>query len=140
MRAMIVVLANLFVAVVAVLAVNECFALRRYRSFAVPFTDKLVTRGIVKAADRDRVLKEEKTLHAVGLGLALAMWALLGLFIAGIAAVPVFAVVAGGLALASRPEGGETPANRAAYERAHRKDMDVVKYHAYLVEVGDARD
>ena len=140
MRTAIIVLANLFVAVVAVLAVNEFFALKRYKSFTVPFTDKLVRRGVVKAADRDRVLREDRILHIVGVALSVVMWILLALFIAGIAAVPVFLVVAGGLIFSLRPDMTETPATRSGYERAHREYMDVVKYHEYLVEVGDAAE
>ena len=138
MRIALIVLANVFVVVVSVLGVNEYFGLRRYKSFAVPFTEKMVAAGVVAPGDRERLLREDRVTHAVGVGLSLVMWVMLWRFIAGISAVPVFAVATAIQLVALKPDMTETEATRGQYFNAHKSMMDAVKYHAYLESVGEA--
>lgn len=137
MRVVLIVMANVFVAVVSVLGVNEFFGLRRYASFTAPFTDKMVGLGVIAAEDRDRLLREDRMTHLVGIVLSLAAWAMLGMFIAGVSAVPVFLVVSAVQLVALKPDMEETSATRAQYYSSHKSRMDALKYHAYLESVGE---
>lgn len=138
MRIVLIVMANVFVVIVSVLGVNEYFGLRRYRSFVMPFTDRMVEAGVVSPGDRDRLLREDRTVHAVGVVLSLMIWVMLWRFIAGISAVPVFAVATAIQLVALKPDMTETTATRSQYFNAHKSMMDAVKYHEYLESVGDA--
>lgn len=138
MRIVLIVMANVFVVVVSILGVNEFFGLRRYASFTAPFTDKMVGRGVIAPEDRDRLLKEDRITHVVGILLSLAAWAMLGRFIAGVSAVPVFLAASAVQLVVLKPDMEETSVTRAQYYNAHKSRMDALKYHAYLEEVGEA--
>ena len=138
MRIMLIILANVFVVIVSVLGVNEYFGLKRYGSFVVPFTDKMIGMGVIAAENRARVLKEDRITHIVGIGLSMVVWGMLTFFIAGISAVPVFVVAAAGQMVALKPDMTETAATRGQYFNAHKNHMDTMKYHEYLQTVEGA--
>lgn len=138
MRVLLMVMANVFVVVASVLGVNEYFGLRRYASFVVPFTDKMVDMGIIPAGERERILREDRIAHIVGIGLSLLLSAMLGLFIAGISAAPVFGIATVAQLMTLKPDMTENAANRAQYYNAHKDIMDALKYHAYLEAVEGA--
>lgn len=114
MRIMLIIMANLFVAVVSVLGVNEYFGLKRYASFVVPFTDKMIERGVVAAENREKLLREDRVTHWVGIALSLAAWSMLTRFIAGVSGVPVFLAAVGAQLVLLKPELTETASTAAS--------------------------
>ena len=138
MRIMLIILANVFVVIVSVLGVNEYFGLKRYNSFVVPFTDKMIGMGVIAAENRDRLLREDRVTHIVGVALSLAVWVMLAFFIAGISAIPVFVAASAGQMIVLKPDMTETAATRGQYFNAHKNQMDAMKYHEYLQTVEGA--
>lgn len=138
MRILLIVMANVLVVVASVLGVNEFFGLRRYASFVVPFTNKMVDMDIIPAGEREKLLREDRIAHIMGIGLSLLLSAMLGLFIAGISAVPVFGIATAAQLMALKPDMTENTATRTQYYNAHKDIMDALKYHAYLETVEDA--
>lgn len=57
---------------------------------------------------------------------------MLTMFIAGVSAVPVFVISVILQLVFLKPESVETPEARARYCNARKKDLDAVKFHAYL--------
>lgn len=135
MRILLIVMANVFVVVASVLGVNEYFSLRRYASFIVPFTDKMIKMGIIPSGEREKLLREDRITHIVGIALSLLLSAMLGLFIAGISAAPVFGIATIAQLAVLKPDMTETATTRAQYYSAHKGVMDALKYHAYLEAV-----
>ena len=132
MRTVLIIMADVMVLAVALLAVTEYHALKRYNTFTVPFTDRLIACGAIRPEDRARVLRTDRALHLIGIALALAVWILLTVIFAGVSGAVIFP--AGVLALLAilRPDLGETGENREQFYRAHKADIDDLKYHAYL--------
>ncbi len=135
MRIALVVMADIMVLVLALLAVTEYHALRRHATFTVPFTDRLIACGAVRAESREAILREDRVIHTVGILLPVAIWIMLCRFFAGISGVILFHVGVAVLLAALRPGMGEDDENREQYYRAHRKYIDDVKYHDYLSRV-----
>ena len=134
MRIALIVMADVLVLVVALLAVTEYHALKRYSSFTVPLTDRLIACGAVKAEDRERLLREDRIVHIVGIVLSLAVWLMLTLFFAGVSGAIIFPAGVLALLAALRPSMEENAENREQYYRAHRKDIDAMKYHEYITK------
>lgn len=57
----------------ALIAVNEYYALRRHASFTAPFTDRLVTCGAILENRRDTILREDKIAHVMGIALSVTV-------------------------------------------------------------------
>lgn len=132
MRIALMVMADIMVLVLALLAVTEYHALRRYATFTVPFTDRLIACGAVKPENRERILKEDRVLHVVGILLSVAVWIMLCRFFAGRSGLILFPVGVAALLLLLRPGTAEDDENREQYYRAHRRYIDDLKYHDYL--------
>jgi hypothetical protein len=132
MRIALTVMADIMVLVLALLAVTEYHALRRYATFTVPFTDRLIACGAVKPENRERILKEDRVLHVVGILLSVAVWIMLCRFFAGRSGLILFPVGVAALLLLLRPGTAEDDENREQYYRAHRRYIDDLKYHDYL--------
>ena len=132
MRIALMVMADIMVLVLALLAVTEYHALRRYATFTVPFTDRLIACGAVKPENRERILKEDRVLHIVGILLSVAVWIMLCRFFAGRSGLILFPVGVAALLLLLRPGTAEDDENREQYYRAHRRYIDDLKYHDYL--------
>ena len=128
MRTALTVMADIMVLVVALLAVTEFHALRRFSSFTVPFTDRLIACGAIQAENRGRILKEDRVLHIVGIRLMLCK------FFAGVSGLILFPVGVAALLVLLRPGMGEDKENREQYYRAHRKYIDDIRYHEYLAQ------
>lgn len=137
MRIMLIILADIFVAVTAVIGANEFFCLKRYESFTVPYTDKMISLGIIEADKRSSLLNEEKYSHYIGIALTFLCAGMLSKFIAQLSGIIVFIAVFAGLLIFLHPDMKETAATRSGYFRSHRTIMDIRKYHDYLVSVGD---
>lgn len=130
MRIALIVMADVLILVVALIAVMEYYALRRYHSFTVPFTDALIACGAMDAAARARVLREDRIAHIVGIALPVAIWLMLTAFFAGVSGLIAFPVGVVALLMALRPGDGDSPENREQFFRAHRRDIDEAKFRA----------
>ncbi len=136
MRVILIIMADFMALVAALLAVNEYYALRRRQSFTIPFTDTLIARGAIPPARREPILREDLIVHCVGVGLAVAVWLMLSAFIAGVSGFIVFPAAVAALLFLIRPELGESDETRGQYYRAHKNDIDPLKYRDYLDSVG----
>ena len=132
MRIALILMADIMVLVVALLAVTEYHALRRYASFTVPFTDRLIACGAIQSENRERILKEDRVVHAVGILLPVVIWIMLAKFFAGLSGVILFPVGVAALLVLLRPGMEEDDENRGQYYRVHKKYIDDIKYHDYL--------
>ena len=132
MRTLLIVMADVMVLLVALLAVTEYHALKRRATFTEPFTDKLIACGAVKPEHRAPILREDRVIHMIGLGLSIAIWIMLSAFFAGISGWALFPIVAAALLVLLRPDMEENNENREQYYRLHRKYIDDMKYHDYL--------
>lgn len=132
MRTALVVMADILVLVVALLAVTEFHALRRFNTFTVPFTDRLIACGAIQPENRQRVLREDRVVHAVGIALLVVIWLMLSKFFAGVSGLIAFPVGVIALLALLRPGMGEDAENREQYYRVHRKYIDDIRYHEYL--------
>lgn len=139
MRIILMIMADIFVAVTAVIAAYEFFGLKRYDSFTVPYTDKMISLGIIEADHREALLKKEKFDHILGIALATLCAFMLSRFIAKWSGAIVYIVVFAALSFLLHPDMTETPATRSGYFKAHRNEMDIRKYHDFLVSVGDSK-
>ena len=136
MRIALVVMADIMVLLAALLAVTEVHALRRYSTFTVPFTDRLIASGAIARENRQRVLREDCILHAVGIALPVVIWVMLSLFFAGRSGAILFPVGVVALLLLLRPGREENGENREQYYRSHKKYLDDRKYPEYLSRAG----
>jgi len=137
MRTALTVMADIMVLVVALLAVTEFHALRRFSTFTVPFTDRLIACGAIQPENRERILKEDRVLHIVGILIPVVIWLMLCKFFAGMSGVILFPVGVAAMLALLRPGMGEDRENREQYYRAHRKYIDDIKYHEYLAKCPD---
>ena len=132
MKVLLIIMADALVLFTALLAVHEYHGLRRYESFVVPFTDRLVAGGAIAADRREAVLREDRVGHIVGIVLSCAVWIMLSAFFAGLSGFVLFPVAAALLLAALKPEPGDTPENRTQFYNAHKKDIDAMKYSALV--------
>ena len=137
MRIALVVMADIMVLVVALLAVTEFHALRRYARFTVPFTDRLIACGAIRPENREAILREDRVTHAVGLLLCVVVWVMLSAFIAGPSGAILFPVGVVALLLLLKPGMGEDAENREQYYRVHKSYIDDLRYHEYLSKPQD---
>ena len=136
MRVMLIIMADIMALVAALLAVNEYHALRRRATFTIPFTDKLIARGVIAPGRREPILREDLIVHRVGIGLSVAVWLMLSAFFAGVSGYIVFPAAAAALLFLIRPGLEESDETRGQYYRAHKNDIDPLKYRDYLDSVG----
>lgn len=132
MRILLTVMANIMVGIVSIMTIHEYHALKRYTSFTVPFTNKMVSLGIIDASRCDKLLKEEKISHYVGIFLSIIVWLMLAKFMAGISAIAVFVIAVIIQLIFLKPELAETTSTRNQYFNNHKKDINELKYHDYL--------
>ena len=132
MRVLLIVLANAFVVIASILAVSEYQGLKRHDSFVVPFIDKLIAHGVVPAQSRERLLREDRIGHFIGLALCALLWGMLARFIAGVSAVPVFIASVALQLILLKPDTGDSEAARARFVSIHRRDIDAAKYRQFI--------
>ena len=137
MRTALTVMADIMVLVVALLAVTEYQALRRFSTFTAPFTDRLIACGAIQAENRGRILNEDRVLHIVGILIPVVIWLMLCKFFAGVTGLILFPVGVAALLVLLRPGMGEDNENREQYYRAHGTYIDDIRYHEYLARCQD---
>lgn len=134
MRTVLIVMADVMVLLVTLLAVTEFHALKRYAAFTVPFTDRLIACGAIRPEHRERILREDRVSHMIGMGLCIAVWIMLSTFFAGLSGWALFPAGVGVLLALLRPGMEENDDNREQYHRLHRKYIDDMKYRDYLAQ------
>ena len=140
MKILLVVIADLFIAVAAVFGAYEAFGAKRHATFTIPYTKKMVQKKILSREKGEKIIKEDAVSHYIGMALCVLVGVLMSLFIAKATGFITFVALAGGALIFLDPDMTETEATRSSYYNAHKEDMDVKRYHEYLVEVGDAGD
>ena len=122
MRVMLIIMADIMALVAALLAVNEYHALRRRATFTIPFTDKLIARGVIAPGRREHILREDLIVHWVGIGLSVAVWLMLSAFFAGVSGYIVFPAAAAALLFLIRPGLEESDEREMLLEAVDRLD------------------
>lgn len=134
MRIALIVMADIMVLVVAMLAVTEYRALKRFGAFTVPFTDRLIACGAIRPEDRAAILREDRVNHAIGMALCVAVWIMTSAFFAGLSGWILFPAGAVVLLMRLKPDAEEDEVNRDQYHRLHRQYIDEAKYADYLAQ------
>ena len=131
MRILIVVVADIFIAGISLFAASEIFGLKRYNSFTVPYTDKMISLGIIEPDKRDAVLREDRMNHLAGIAISVLVCVLMARFLAWPSGLIVFFLaLAASLAL-THPDMTETEATREGYFRMHKASIHPQRYAAF---------
>ena len=125
MRILIQIVAYLLIAVIALFAAGEFFGLRRFRSFTVPYTDKL---------------REDRLNHGAGLAISVLVCAMMARFLAWPTGVAAFALAFAAACLFTHPDMEETPATREGYFRLHKARIHPQRYAAMVAAMQEQKD
>lgn len=128
MRIIIQVVTDVLIAVIALFAAGEFFGLRRYRSFTVPYTDKLISLGVIPADQREKVLWEDRVNHAAGLAISTLVCAMMTRFLAWPTGVIAFVAAFAAACILTHPDMVETAATREGYFRLHKARIHPQRY------------
>ena len=132
MRILIAVVADLFIAGISLFAAGEIFGLKRYNSFTVPYTDKMISLGIIEPDRRDFVLREDRMNHLAGIAISVLVCILMARFLAWPSGLIVFAVALAASLLLTHPDMTETEATREGYFRMHKSSIHPQRYAALV--------
>ena len=132
MRILIAIVADIFIAGISLFTAGEIFGLRRYSSFTVPYTDKLISLGIIEPEKRDAVLREDRMNHLAGVGISVLACALMARFLAWPSGLIVFVLALAASFLFVHPDMTETEATREGYFRMHKSSMHPQRYAAFV--------
>lgn len=132
MRILIAIVADVFIAGISLFAASEIFGLRRYNSFTVPYTDKMVSLGIIEPDKRDAVLREDRMNHLAGIAISVLVCILMARFLAWPSGLIVFVLALGASLLLTHPDMSETEATREGYFRMHKSSMHPQRYAALV--------
>ena len=131
MRILIAIVSDILIAVISLFAAGEIFGLKRYNSFTVPYTDKMISLGIIEADKRDFVLREDRMNHLAGIAISVLVCVLMARFLAWPSGLIVFFLaLAASLAL-THPDMTETEATREGYFRMHKASIHPQRYAAF---------
>ena len=139
MRIMIAIVADLFIAGLSLFAAGELFGLKRYSSFTVPYTDKLISLRIIEPEKRSAVLREDRFNHLTGIAISVLVCALMARFLAWPSGLIVFAVALAASLLLIHPDMTETEATREGYFRMHKDSMHPQRYAAFVQSLKQAQ-
>ena len=131
MRILIVVVADIFIAGISLFTASEIFGLRRYNSFTVPYTDKMISLGIIEADKRDFVLREDRMNHLAGIAISVLVCVLMARFLAWPSGLIVFFLALAASFLFTHPDMTETEATREGYFRMHKASIHPQRYAAF---------
>ena len=143
MRILIVVVADIFIAGISLFTTSEIFGLKRYNSFTVPYTDKMISLGIIEPDKRDAVLREDRMNHLAGIAISVLACILMARFLAWPSGLIVFVLALAASFLLTHPDMSETEATREGYFRMHKASMDPRRYAEMVQsqrEAGEKRD
>lgn len=138
MQIVVTIVTDFFIAAIALFAVSEFYALRRFNSFTVPYTDKMISLGIIRAEMRETVLRQDRINYIAGTAISLLACALMARFLAWPSGAVVCALTIAGACIFTRPEMNESDANRESYFRLHKASMDSERYGEMLRSAADA--
>ena len=131
MRILIAIVADVFIAGISLFTAGEIFGLRRYSSFTVPYTDKLISLGIIEPDKRDSVLREDRMNHLAGIAISVLVCVLMARFLAWPSGLIVFLLALAASLLLTHPDMSETEATREGYFRMHKSSMHPQRYAAF---------
>ena len=132
MRILIAIVADVFIAGISLFTVSEIFGLKRYNSFTVPYTDKMISLGIIEPDKRDAVLREDRMSHLIGIVISVLACILMARFLAWPTGLVVFIVALAASFLFTHPDMTETEATREGYFRMHKASMHPQRYAALV--------
>lgn len=132
MRILIAVVADLFIAGISLFAAGEIFGLKRYNSFTVPYTDKMISLGIIEPEKRDFVLREDRMNHLAGIAISVLVCILMARFLAWPSGLIVFVLALAASLLLTHPDMTETEATREGYFRMHKSSIHPQRYAAMV--------
>ena len=132
MRILIAVVADLFIAGISLFAAGEIFGLKRYNSFTVPYTDKMISLGIIEPEKRDFVLREDRMNHLAGIAISVLVCILMARFLAWPSGLIVFGLALAASLLLTHPDMTETEATREGYFRMHKSSIHPQRYAAMV--------
>ena len=132
MRILIVVVADIFIAGISLFTTSEIFGLKRYNSFTVPYTDKMISLGIIEADKRDSVLREDRMNHLAGIAISVLVCVLMARFLAWPSGLIVFFLALAASFLFTHPDMTETEATREGYFRMHKSSIHPQRYAAMV--------
>ena len=112
MRILIAIVADVFIAGISLFTVSEIFGLKRYNSFTVPYTDKMISLGIIEPDKRDAVLREDRMNHLAGIAISVLACILMARFLAWPSGLIVFVLALAASFLLTHPDMSETEATR----------------------------
>ena len=131
MRILIAIVADVFIAGISLFTVSEIFGLKRYNSFTVPYTDKMISLGIIEPDKRDAVLREDRMNHLAGIAISVLACILMARFLAWPSGLIVFVLALAASFLLTHPDMSETEATREGYFRMHKSSMHPQRYAAF---------
>ena len=132
MRILIAVVADIFIAGISLFAAGEILGLKRYNSFTVPYTDKMISLGIIEPDKRDAVLREDRMSHLIGIVISVLACILMARFLAWPTGLVVFVVALAASLLFTHPDMTETEDTREGYFRMHKASMHPQCYAALV--------
>lgn len=132
MRILIAIVADIFIAGISLFAAGEIFGLRRYNSFTVPYTDKMISLGIIEPDKRAFVLREDRMNHLVGIAISVLACILMARFLAWPSGLIVFVLALAASLLLTHPDMTETEATREGYFRMHKSSIHPQRYAAFV--------
>ena len=135
MRIFIAIIADIFIAIIALFAASEYFGIRRYNSFTVPYTDKLISLGVIPAEQREAVLREDRLNHAAGLAISALVCALMTRFLAWPTGAIAFVAAFAAACIFTHPDMEETAATREGYFRLHKARIHPQRYAAMVASM-----
>ena len=131
MRILIAIVADVFIAGISLFTVSEIFGLKRYNSFTVPYTDKMISLGIIEPDKRDSVLREDRMNHLAGIAISVLVCVLMARFLAWPSGLIVFVLALAASFLLTHPDMSETEATREGYFRMHKASIHPQRYAAF---------
>ena len=97
----------------------------------MPYTDKMISLGIIEPDKRDSVLREERMNHLAGIAISVLACILMARFLAWPSGLIVFVLALAASFLFTHPDMTETEATREGYFRMHKASIHPQRYAAF---------
>jgi hypothetical protein len=135
MRIAIIIAVDIMIIAIALFTASEIFALKRFKTFTVPYTEKLISLKILRKEDRESVLREDRISHMVGMGISSVACIMMSCFLSGISGILVFAATIAAALFLIHADMEESPATREGYFRMHKTKMNPQRYAEFLANI-----
>ena len=97
----------------------------------MPYTDKMISLGIIEPDKRDSVLREDRMNHLAGIAISVLVCVLMARFLAWPSGLIVFVLALAASFLFTHPDMTETEATREGYFRMHKASIHPQRYAAF---------